>query len=250
MARGDEVDARGNPLNADAYNTHIPDLESRGVDVQFDIKPTITDTPAQVKGDVNGDGVVNIQDLVLTARRFGQQGQNDADMNGDGIVNIQDLVLVARAFGNTGAAPALHPQVLTRLTAADVQGWLAEAEQMGLRTPAHLRGIAVLEHLLSALTPEETTLLPNYPNPFNPETWIPYHLANASDVRIAIYDINGALVRQLDLGYQPAEYYTDRSRAAYWDGANERGETVASGVYFYTLTSDNFTATRQMLILK
>ena len=201
-------------------------------------------------GDINRDGVVNIQDLVLAARRLGQRGQNDADMNGDGVVNIQDLVLVAGAFGNTGAAPAFHPQPLTTLTAADVQNWLTEAEQMGLRTPAHLRGIAVLEQLLSALTPKETTLLPNYPNPFNPETWIPYHLANASDVSIIIYDVRGAVVRRLALGYQQAGYYTNRSRAAYWDGANEIGETVASGVYFYTLTTDKFTATRQMLILK
>ena len=73
---------------------------------------------------------------------------------------------------------------------------------MALPTPAHLRGIAVLEQLLAALMPKETVLLPNYPNPFNPETWIPYHLANASDVQISIYDINGVLVRQLNLGYQ------------------------------------------------
>ena len=79
-------------------------------------------TPSHPKGEVNRDGVVNIQDLVLAARRLGQRGQNDADINGDGVVNIQDLVLVAGAFGNTGAAPAFHSPTLTTLTAADVPG--------------------------------------------------------------------------------------------------------------------------------
>ena len=201
-----------------------------------------------VKGDVNRDGVVNIQDLVLTAQRLGQQGQNNADINGDGVVNIQDLVLVADAFGNTGAAPAFHPQALAVFTAADVQGWLTEADQMALTTPAHRRGIAVLEGLLAALTPKETALLPNYPNPFNPETWIPYHLANAGSVSITIYDVRGAVVRRLELGHQQAGYYTRRSRAAYWDGMNAFGERVASGLYFYTLTASDSSSIRKMLI--
>ena len=89
--------------------------------------------------------------------------------------------------------------------------------------------------LFAALTPKETVLLPNYPNPFNPETWIPYQLANGMNVQISIYDISGELVRQLDLGHQRAGHYTERSRAAYWDGRNGGGERVASGVYFYHL---------------
>ena len=250
LGSGDAVYVRENPLNAVSINTHLPTLQGRGVVVLFDA------SAPSLKGDVNGDGVVNIQDLVLAARRLGQRGQNDADMNGDGVVNIQDLVLVAGAFGNTAAPSALDPQALTLLTAADVQGWLAEVEQTALTDAAYLRGIAVLQQLLSVLTPKETALLPNYPNPFNPETWIPYHLAEAADVQVTIYDIQGTVVRLLELGYQPAGYYTDRSKAVYWDGRNQFGESVASGVYFYTLTvrsetrSDNFTATRQMLILK
>ena len=98
--------------------------------------------------------------------------------------------------------------------------------------------------------PVETALLVNYPNPFNPETWIPYHLGNDADVQISIYDISGGLVRQLDLGYQQAGYYTDRSRAAHWDGRNGGGERVASGVYFFTLAADTFRATRKMLVGK
>ena len=96
----------------------------------------------------------------------------------------------------------------------------------------------------------ESALLENYPNPFNPETWIPYQLSAAADVSISIYSINGSLVCRLDLGHQVAGVYRSRSRAAYWDGRNEFGERVASGLYFYTLTAGDFTATRKMLIRK
>jgi hypothetical protein len=93
-------------------------------------------------------------------------------------------------------------------------------------------------------------LLPNYPNPFNPETWIPYQLAAASSVRIHIYDLMGQWVRTLDLGRQPAGAYFSRNRAAYWDGRNALGEHVATGVYFYRLETDDFTATKRMVIVK
>ncbi len=98
--------------------------------------------------------------------------------------------------------------------------------------------------------PSETVLSANYPNPFNPETWIPYQLSNTSDVKITIYDVRGRVVRALDLGHQRAGYYTRRSRAAYWDGKNHRGERVASGIYFYRLETDHTSFLRKMLILK
>ena len=100
------------------------------------------------------------------------------------------------------------------------------------------------------MRPNKTALLANYPNPFNPETWIPYHLATDADVTLTIYDLTGAAIRQFDLGHQPAGYYTDRTKAAYWDGRNASGEPVASGVYFYQLRAGDYTATRKMLILK
>ena len=96
----------------------------------------------------------------------------------------------------------------------------------------------------------ENGLQANFPNPFNPETWIPYQLAKPTEVTITIHAINGKRVRTLALGHQPAGIYQNRSRAAYWDGKNEFGEPVASGVYFYTLTAGDFTATRKMLIRK
>ena len=98
---------------------------------------------------------------------------------------------------------------------------------------------------MATLIPKETALLHNYPNPFNPETWIPYQLAESAEVTVHIYAASGVLVRTLALGHQAAGIYQSRSRAVYWDGKNEVGESVASGVYFYTLTAGDFTATRK-----
>ncbi len=101
-----------------------------------------------------------------------------------------------------------------------------------------------------SVLPMETSILPNYPNPFNPETWIPYQLAKPADVSVSIYSTDGKLVKTLALGHKPAGIYYDKSGAIYWDGKNHLGEPVASGIYFYTLTAGDFTATRKMLIRK
>lgn len=103
---------------------------------------------------------------------------------------------------------------------------------------------------LSKAVPKENALFTNYPNPSNPETWIPYHLAASAEVNIRIYAADGRLVRRLALGHQRAGVYESKSRSAYWDGRNAVGEPVASGVYFYTLTAGEFTATRKLLIVK
>ena len=111
-------------------------------------------------------------------------------------------------------------------------------------------GLAAPTIVLPTVRIDQTDLLSNYPNPFNPETWMPYQLAEANEVSITIWDVRDTLVRHIELGHQTAGDYTNRSRTAYWDGKNEAGEAVASGVYFYTLTAGDFTATRRMLILK
>ena len=203
----------------------------------------------QLIEDVNGDGVVNILDLVRVASSFGGSGENGADVNGDGVVNILDLVLVAGAFGNA-AAPSADPRALAMLTATDVGQWLAQAGEFGLVDTTAQRGVLFLEQLLAALTPKETVLLPNYPNPFNPETWIPYGLAEDADVTLTIYDTNGVVVRRLDLGHKSAGFYESQSQTIHWDGRNDFGEGVASGVYFYHLSAGDFSATRKMFIMK
>ena len=200
--------------------------------------------------DVTGDGVVTLEDLESINTSIGETGENAADLNGDGVVSLIDLVLAAGALENVAGAPTLRAQVLERFTTEEVQQWLTEARLLEDSSPAYQRGIAVFEQLLALLMPKETVLLPNYPNPFNPETWIPYQLATPADVRVTIYDLQGRVVHTLDLGHQRAGLYHSRSRAAYWNGRNAQGEPVASGVYFYTLTASGFSVTRRMLILK
>ncbi|RKU19584.1 hypothetical protein C6500_10465 [Candidatus Poribacteria bacterium] len=107
-----------------------------------------------------------------------------------------------------------------------------------------------LDGALETLPAEQTSLFGNYPNPFNPETWIPYQLSEEADVTLTIYGTNGQLVRTLALGHQAAGIYHRKGRAAYWDGRNDFGERVASGLYFYTLTAGEFAATGKMLIMK
>ncbi|MDE0504144.1 MAG: dockerin type I domain-containing protein, partial [Candidatus Poribacteria bacterium] len=205
--------------------------------------------------DVNGDGTVSILDLVLVAAEIGQLGADGADINGDGMVNLQDLELVADVFGNAAASPPNPTGERETLMAEDVRKWLAHAAELEMTDPAVQRGIIALERLLTTLTresniPNETALLPNYPNPFNPETWIPYQLKQAAGVKLTIHDVTGLVIRTLEVGYQPAGVYQNRNRAAYWDGRNERGEVVATGVYFCTLTAGAFSATRRMLVNK
>ena len=199
--------------------------------------------------DVNGDGVVNILDLVVVARGFGTDDAN-VDINGDGVVNVFDLVQVAGAIGGGGAAPSAYSPELSNISVADVEKWLALAQGLDIGDANLQRGIHFLEGLLAALTPKETTLLPNYPNPFNPETWIPYRLAREAEVVITIYDTKGTLVRRLALGNQPAGYYAERGKAAYWDGRNDRGEAVASGIYIYQFRAGDYAASRRMVIVK
>ena len=200
-------------------------------------------------GDVNRDGVVSILDLILVAQQLGRRvpAGSAVDVNGDGVVSILDLIRVAQGIAGSPAAPVIAKE---SVDAATIVAWIAQARLEDDGSLAFKQGIANLERLLASLIPEETALLANYPNPFNPETWIPYQLAESAEVTLTIYDMNGQMVRHLAVGHQAAGMYQSRSRAAYWDGRNQVGELVASGLYFYTLTAGEFSATRRMLILK
>ncbi len=237
---------------ANLDGSNIEDLVTQGLDRPDGIAIGIFSpvNPAIVKEDVNRDGIVDVNDLIVVAQRYGRTGSNAADVNGDEIVNVDDFILVAAAVDSAAAAPAARAHVQSHFTKAQLQGYLIEARASGNTSRTYQRGIAVLERLLALFTPEETALLANYPNPFNPETWIPYQLSKPADVTLTIYDIKGHVIRVLDLGHQRAGLYQARSRAAHWDGRNAVGEPAASGVYFYTLTAGDFTATRKMLIRK
>ncbi len=204
--------------------------------------------------DVNQDGQVNILDLIQVAQSLNADLSTnpEADVNGDGAIDILDLIAVARKFGEAAAAaPIFGAMDSEKLTPATVQAWIKQAQLEDDGSIAFRQGIANLQRLLEAIVvPEKTELLVNYPNPFNPETWIPYHLAKPAEVTLTIYAATGATVRTLMLGQQAAGVYRSRGRAAYWDGKNEIGESVASGIYFYTFTAEDFTATRKMLLMK
>ena len=148
------------------------------------------------------------------------------DPNNYFVTVTADYQAIASSFGGSPSAPSLHSQ------------FNPETQQL-----------STFWQDLSQV-PEKTALLPNYPNPFNPETWIPYQLSEAAEVTVTIHASDGKLVRTLELGQVPAGVYSDRGRAAYWDGRNALNEPVASGVYFYTLTAGDFKATRKMLIRK
>ena len=236
-----------------AFNTDGTMLASGSADKKvrlWDFIPADTSSD-KTNGDINGDGSVNVLDLIVIASELGNEGQDlTADVNRDEVVSILDLILAAGMFDGAAAAPSAKPQAPETLTAVEVQGWLTNARSLEVKDLIMKRGIIVLEQLLAALTPRETELLANYPNPFNPETWIPYRLAEDAFVTLTIYDKVGRVVRTLEVGHRIASAYESRSKAVHWDGRNNLGEQVASGVYFYTLTAGDFSATRKMLIRK
>lgn len=219
----------------------------------------ITAEGSEPYGDVNQDGTVNILDLVLVGQNLGRNPSSNprADINNDGQVNILDLVLVAERLGEkVAAAPTqvdtIKPTAASTVEIITIQRSLRELE--ALPEKSHNIKIAIqflrlwLENANRSAS--ETKLLPNYPNPFNPETWIPYQLAEATDVSVKIYDVSGRLIRVLSVGFKPVGYYLTRERAAYWDGRNEIGESVSSGVYFIRFVAGAFAETQRIVVVK
>ena len=209
--------------------------------------------PQTLPWDINNDGIVDNHDLILVSENFGTKAPTHlkVDVNKDGQVDIVDLLIVAVHFGESinpevPAAPLKIPSEHLNL----VEAWITEARLADDGSDTFRKGIATLEMLVASIVSTETVLLPNYPNPFNPETWIPYDLAQDAEVHIHIYNLKGESIRQLSLGFQTAGAYRTPSRAVYWDGRNTSGEPVASGTYFYTLQAGEVKATRQMVILK
>ena len=197
--------------------------------------------------DINGDDTIDTDDEAA------------ADVNKDGRRDINDLRLVLTHLDrpvNLGA-PLLNAETglleLSMLEQMNADGLKVQLEILRAGNDGSLnyqQTVVFLQAILIAIQPNQTLLLANYPNPFNPETWIPYQLAENSYVRITIYDTQGAIIRLLELGYRAEGYYTTRSKAAHWDGRNEVGESVASGIYFYQLETDNVSLLRKMVVLK
>ena len=242
-------------LNGSGIQNVVDGLGSPGdIVLSNSISAPMTTTPMTVSYapyDVNKDGAVDNTDagLVIDALETNNAAY---DVNGDGAVNFLDVVLV---FDNRDDNVAGAPTIVGNLKLSAAKIDVIE-EQIDLliatndRSPAAMRTLVYMQQLLVTARPEKTQLFANYPNPFNPETWIPYELATDTHVRITIYNTQGVVIRTLQFGHQSAGYYTGRDRAAYWDGRNALGEQVASGLYFYQLETDTMSSLRKMVILK
>ena len=166
-------------------------------------------------------------------------------------VNLSSLsLLIDDQMVNVSRKTENEVMILTLehgLTAGDHTFSIVGADMAGNDFASIRRSIRVPEW---AVIPASSQLLQNYPNPFNPETWIPYRLSESADVRVSIYSLSGKLVKTLELGTKRPGMYTDRERAIHWDGRNESGETVSSGIYFYHLSAGDFTAIRKMAVAR
>ena len=245
-----------------------PDVNGKPLRISYAIKvlDAFVTTHQQffAKEDVNQDEYVNILDLVMVAANIGASPVSPhADVNGDGFVNVLDLIMIYQSpnwgektgkreekVNDSNEPPPLAPLAKGNVDTDMIKGWIDLAQNEDNGSVIFDKGIENLKSILVSKKPTETRLLRNYPNPFNPETWIPYQLEKGADVTVTIHSINGSPIRTLKLGHQSAGLYQSKSRAVYWDGRNEFGEQAASGLYFYTLTAGKFSATRKMLILK
>ena len=241
-----ELERRGTDIDITIYRYPSWDVNQDGDVDEMDVL-LITAVITGESPDVNGDGTIDAEDRTA------------ADANKDGTVDTDDLLLVFENFDRPVnlAAPLLSAESVgldwALLEGIDADRLRVQLEILRTENDGSLKyrqAIAFLQGLLVALHPNQTLLLANYPNPFNPETWIPYQLARSSNVWITIYDTRGAIVRRLELGYRAEGYYRVRGRAAHWDGRNDVGELVASGLYFYQLETDAVSLLRRMVILK
>ena len=217
-------------------NDVTPILALRGSIVDEDKGLSDTNFRVTVKNRSNGRSVA-------TVTKAGQRSR--LNMSGSGGIGYQltDVDLETQRAATVGDILEISAQSPHPLIGVEPLEYTVTTEDVR-------KGWIQLPALIAYEIPAETALLHNYPNPFNPETWIPYQLAHSADVTLTIYDTQGVRVRQLDLGYQQAGYYTNRTRAAYWDGRNHFGEAVGSGVYFYHLQAGDYSAIQKMAILK
>ncbi len=217
-----------------------------------------------IPGDVNADGQVDIIDFLIVVVHFGEKPPTNprADTNKDGQVNLEDLILIVKAIEenqSVAAAPMQKYQTepmnsITSLSDAAIT-YLHSFYQKIEEIPGDATQKALVKRFLKQLlmpvnSPLATKLYANYPNPFNPETWIPYQLAEDAEITIRIYDTSGKIVRTLFSGHQVSGYYLNRGQAAHWDGKNEFGEQVASGVYICELTTPRFKQTKRLVVVK
>jgi hypothetical protein len=232
-------------------------------------------------GDTNNDGIVDERDVLPigvywektgTSRdsasakweaqksaRWTPEPATYADANGDGVVDERDVLSIGINWHKEHALSASGAPIFAEAFnkkfnySAYLKQYLAMYQLVSGRSDMpqdFRRALRDLIELAKSSLPKKTALGQNYPNPFNPETWIPYQLSEECHVSIRIYEVSGKLVRTLNLGAKDAGDYASKDRSAYWDGRNDSGERVASGVYFYQLQTGSFTSMRKLLISK
>lgn len=214
------------------------------------IQPAFRDVKVVVKDfglyDLNKDGIVNILDFI-EMRPDGQ-----ADVNNDGVIDVLDIVAAMGSGINIGIWDVNGDGIV------DIQDFIIVRTENGAELDTNGDGVVdILDivyllngSLLSPMAPLASDLGISYPNPCNPEAWIPFKLADGADVSVKIFNSRGQLVKNIDLGYRNPGIYVAKSSSAYWDGMNENGEKVPSGIYFYNIKAGNFTATKKMIVLK
>jgi hypothetical protein len=209
-------------------------------------------------GDVSGNAKITAYDASLVLQyvtgliELSLEQREAADVSGNGKIDPYDAALILEyVVGLITQFPAqAAPSLITKNESQLLKQAIAELNNIPL-SQEERKVLEELKRLLGQqMIPRQTALLQNYPNPFNPETWIPFQLAEDSDVKIRIYDIRGRLIKTLNLGHLRAGYYTTKASAAYWDGRNELGEKVASGIYIYQLLIGGEVFTKKMIILK
>ena len=227
-----------------------------GLTVALDVNRALVGAPSAdtKRGDDSGAAYAFLKDgpnWVLQARVIPVKGVDESKglTSGD---NMGSAVALDGEFGRRLNLAAIGVQWDAHPEGGDDEGSVyifdtADAEGLNIPLSVEPRGDLVLTMFGDI---KRTALLQNFPNPFNPETWIPYTLADNADVNVRIYNVEGKLVRKLDIGYQRAGSYLSREKAVYWDGRDQLGESVSSGIYFYTLKADAFSDTRRMVILK
>ena len=243
----------------DLFDVQAGDADANPISVDA-IDGSIT-VESILYGDVSGDGTISAYDASLVLQyivgsiKLSPEQRQAADVTGNDTISALDAALILQytvglitkfPVDSEPIAPAMNPKNETQILVEA----LAQLENASL-TKEQKHVLEQLKNLVfSQLIPNHTTLLQNFPNPFNPETWIPFALSQDAIVTIRIYDIAGRLVRKLELGNKSAGFYTTKDRSAYWNGHNEAGERASSGLYFYTIQAGSFTATKRMILVK
>jgi len=225
------------------------------------------------KGEPRQESTTNW--VLQTAKPFKMQPATVADADGNGIVNADDIVPVALNWMKKTSEPRTVAEGSEKETETvggemnvapgnfldsdpNILDIYKQMHQKLLDLPGNIEGVIMLRNFmedrilsLEALTvPAKNKLLVNYPNPFNPDTWIPFQISTGSKVILTIYNLEGTLIRQINLGFKPAGFYVQKDRAIYWDGRSQNGERVASGVYVYQLQAGVFSESRKLALIK